>query len=43
MHRLWMIFAQTVTVTVAVLFVVSTLKPEWTGERPALPLSLIHI
>ncbi len=32
-----MIFAQTVTVTVAVLFVVSTLKPEWTGERPALP------
>ncbi|MBN8283111.1 Do family serine endopeptidase [Zoogloea sp.] len=37
MHRLWMIFAQTVTVTVAVLFVVSTLKPEWTGERPALP------
>lgn len=37
MHRLWMIFAQAVTVSVAVLFVVSTLKPEWTGERPALP------
>ena len=37
MHRLWMIFAQAVTVSVAVLFVVSTLKPEWTNERPALP------
>ena len=37
MHRLWIIFAQAVTVSVAVLFVVSTLKPEWTGERPALP------
>jgi hypothetical protein len=37
MHRLWMIFAQTVTVTVAVLFVVSTLKPEWIGERPPCP------
>lgn len=29
MHRLWLIFAQTVTVAVAILFVVSTLKPEW--------------
>ena len=37
MHRLWIIFTQAVTVSVAVLFVVSTLKPEWTGERPALP------
>jgi serine protease DegQ len=29
MHRLWLIFAQTVTVALAVLFVVTTLKPEW--------------
>ena len=29
MHRLWLIFAQTVTLCVAVLFVLQTLKPEW--------------
>ncbi len=35
MHRLWLIFAQTVTVAVAVLFTLSTLKPEWLprGQR----------
>ena len=33
MHRLWLIFAQTVTVALAVLFVVSTLKPEWLPTR----------
>ena len=31
MRRLWLIFAQTVTVSLAVVFVVSTLKPEWLG------------
>ena len=31
MHRLWLIFAQAVTVTVAALFVLSTLKPDWLG------------
>ena len=35
MHRLWLIFAQTVTVGVAIIFVVTTLKPEWVGQRPA--------
>ena len=35
MHRLWLIFAQTVTVAVAILFVVTTLKPEWIAQRPA--------
>jgi Do/DeqQ family serine protease len=35
MHRLWLIFAQAVTVSVAVLFVVITLKPEWLGGQPA--------
>ena len=34
MHRLWLIFTQAVTVTVAALFVVGTLKPEWLGGRP---------
>jgi serine protease DegQ len=39
LHRLWLIFAQTATVCVAVLFVVSTFKPEWlptsASVRPA--------
>ena len=29
MRRIWLIFSQAVTVAVAVLFVVATLKPEW--------------
>ena len=29
MQRLWLIFAQTVTIAIALLFVVTTLKPEW--------------
>ena len=33
LRRLWLIFAQTATVCVAVLFVVSTLKPEWLPAR----------
>lgn len=33
MRRFWLIFAQTVTVGVATLFVVQTLKPEWL-DRP---------
>src|SRR5712664_1771424 len=32
MRNLWLIFAQTATVAVAVLFVVTTLKPEWLGR-----------
>jgi Do/DeqQ family serine protease len=35
MYRLWSIFAQTVTVAVAVLFVVSTFRPEWLPGRAA--------
>lgn len=39
MHRLWLLFAQTVTVLVAGFFVLSTLRPEWFGKasetRPA--------
>jgi serine protease DegQ len=33
MLRLWLIFAQTVTIAVAVLFVVSTFRPEWLPAR----------
>ena len=36
MQRLWLIFAQTVTVALAILFVVSTLKPEWLPPRQAI-------
>jgi Do/DeqQ family serine protease len=32
MRRLWLIFAQAVTLSVAVLFVIQTLKPEWLGH-----------
>ncbi|MBI1942950.1 MAG: trypsin-like peptidase domain-containing protein [Betaproteobacteria bacterium] len=34
MQRLWIIFAQTATICLAVLFVISTLKPEWLPARP---------
>ena len=37
MRRLWIIFSQTATICLAVLFVVSTLKPEWLPTRAALP------
>jgi serine protease DegQ len=35
LRRLWLIFAQATTVGLAVLFVVSTLRPEWLARRPA--------
>lgn len=39
MRRLWLLFAQTVTVGLAIWFIVATLKPEWLagpdGMRPA--------
>ena len=40
MHRLWLIFAQAATVAVAVLFVVSTFRPEWLPSRAAPPLAV---
>ena len=42
MHRLWMIFAQTVTISVAILFVVTTLRPDWLGERNTPPAVTIQ-
>ncbi len=38
MRRIWLIFAQAVTISVAVLFVVSSLRPDWLpGSIPAAP------
>ncbi len=34
LHRLWLVFAQAVTVAVAVVFVVSTFQPDWLGAHP---------
>jgi serine protease DegQ len=36
MKRLWLLFAQSVTVLVAVFFVVATLKPQWLDRRPGI-------
>jgi Do/DeqQ family serine protease len=36
MHRVWLIFSQAVTVALAVLFVVVTLKPQWLQDPAAL-------
>src|SRR6185436_8640310 len=33
MRKLWLVFAQAVTLTLAVLFVVSLVKPEWLAWR----------
>src|SRR5688500_2785404 len=42
MHRLWLIFAQAATVAVAVLFVVSTFRPEWLPTRAGAPLAVVQ-
>ncbi len=45
MNRIWLLFAQTVTILLAAWFVVSTLKPEWIGQRGRLagsPVSIIE-
>ena len=35
MRKTWLLFSQAVTVALAVLFVVATLKPEWLPQRAA--------
>ena len=35
LRRLWLVFAQATTVGLALLFIVSTLRPEWIGRSPA--------
>ena len=42
MRNLWLIFAQTATVAVGVLFVLTTLKPEWLG-RPGSGLQVVEL
>ncbi len=43
MKRLWLLFAQAVTVLLAAYFVVATLQPSWLQQRPARPgLALIE-
>jgi serine protease DegQ len=42
MLRLWLIFAQAATVAVAVLFVVSTFRPEWLPSRAGAPQPLVQ-
>ena len=39
MRKTWLIFSQAVTVAVAVLFVIATLKPEWLPRRGAAGLA----
>ena len=36
LRKLWLIFAQATTIGLALLFVVSTLRPEWLGRAPAI-------
>ena len=36
LSRLWLLFAQAVTVGVALLFIVATLKPQWLRQAPTL-------
>jgi serine protease DegQ len=45
MRRLWLIFSQTVTIVLAMLFVLATLRPEWLPARMmrAAPLGEINI
>ena len=40
MRRTWLIFSQAVTVAVAVLFVVATLKPDWLRGHPLMPVNV---
>src|SRR5687767_2949947 len=42
MYRLWLIFAQAATVAVAVLFVVSTFRPEWLPARAASQIAVVQ-
>jgi serine protease DegQ len=43
MYRLWLIFSQAATVAVAVLFVVSTFRPEWLPPRsPMQPMAVVQ-
>jgi len=40
--RLWLIFSQAATIAVAVLFVVSTFRPEWLPARSNAPVAVVQ-
>jgi serine protease DegQ len=42
MRRFWLVFSQAVTVAVAVLFVVSTFRPEWLPSRGGATLAVVQ-
>jgi serine protease DegQ len=42
MRRFWLVFSQATTIAVAVLFVVSTFRPEWLPARPGAPLAVVQ-
>src|ERR1051325_5213403 len=42
MRRLWLIFSQAATIAVAVLFVVSTFRPEWLPSRTSAPPAILQ-
>ncbi|NYT84398.1 S1C family serine protease [Pollutimonas harenae] len=37
MRRLWLLFAQTVTICLGILFIVASLRPDWLAESPKVP------
>ncbi len=41
MRKIWLLFSQTVTVAVALLFVVATLKPQWLGRDRGSAVALL--
>jgi serine protease DegQ len=43
MRRIWLVFSQTVTVAVALLFVVGTFKPEWLQRQALLGGGTAHV
>ncbi len=43
MRRLWLIFTQSVTVGLAVFFLLNTLKPEWLNKAPENPPPLLTL
>ncbi len=43
MRKLWLIFSQTATICVAVLFVINTLRPDLLGSGPPAPNAIITV
>lgn len=41
MHRLWLVFAQTVTVCLGILFIVTTLRPDWLRNGASEPSTVV--